>query len=84
MLQALFQLALSLLVCALYGYGGWFLFRNPVRVLDFLFKQYDFHYGRFGLGFFRIFGAVMVAQAGIGTLVGIVLIVARMFGRNIG
>ncbi|MBZ5680754.1 MAG: hypothetical protein LAO24_11690 [Acidobacteriia bacterium] len=75
---------LAIAGCTLYGFAGWFLYRNPVKVLNFFFKQYEFQYGRFSLGFFRVFGAVMVGQAGLLAILSVAVALARIWGKQIG
>ena len=83
MLTTPLHLLLTFFVCLVYGSAGWFLYRNPVKVLDFVFKRYEFQYGRVGIGFFRVFGAVMLAQAGILVIASIVLVLMRAFGKEV-
>ena len=60
---------LALVGCVVFGLAGRFLYRNPVKVLNAVYKQYEFQYGRFTLGFFRIFGATMMAMAALAAVV---------------
>ena len=60
---------LSFICCAIFGVAGWYLYRNPVTVLDFLFRQYDLRYGKLSIGFWRLFGAVMIWLAGLSAII---------------
>ncbi len=62
---------LALVGSVVFGLAGRFLYRNPVKVLNTIYKQYEFQYGRFTIGFFRIFGATMVVMAVLAVVISV-------------
>ena len=70
---------IALACCLLFGLAGRFLYRNPVKVLDAIFKEYDFQYGRFTIEFYRGFGATMIVLAVLGAIMTVTLVVLKIF-----
>ena len=70
---------ISLACCLLFGLAGRFLYRNPVKVLDAVFKEYDLQYGRVTVGFYRGFGATMIVLAVLGAIMTVTVAVFEIF-----
>jgi hypothetical protein len=51
----------SLVLCIISGLAGWFLYRNPVRILDFVFGKDEGQWRP--IRFFQIFGVVVMVLA---------------------
>lgn len=83
MMTALLSFTSFFLALSLFGFAGWYLYRNPVKVLNFVFGQYDFQYGRLGIGFFRGFGIVMVGLAGLTGIAKLLLTLLELFGKAV-
>ena len=60
----------SLVRCALFGAAGWFLYRNPVRILDFVFGKDEGQ--QRPTRFFKTFGIIMMGLAGISAVITVV------------
>jgi hypothetical protein len=53
----------SLVCCVLFGYAGWYLYRNPRKVLDACTKGLELNFGTSILQFFSFFGGLMMLVA---------------------
>ena len=67
---------ITLAGCVVFGLAGGFLYRNPVKVLDALTKDYELQHGPVMIGFFRFFGAAIVALAVLTGTISVVFAVA--------
>jgi len=54
---------LVLVPLMLFGAAGWFLYRNPVQILDFLFGEYPGQWRP--IKFFKVFGIVTMCLAAL-------------------
>jgi len=61
---------LALIGCAAFGFAGWFLKRNPVRVLNFVFGRDESRHRPVQL--FQVFGVVMMILAGLSAVMTVV------------
>ena len=62
----------SLVPCAVLGLAGWFLYRNPAPILDFVFGKDEMQYRRFAIRFFRAFGVVVMSLASLSAVITVV------------
>jgi hypothetical protein len=61
---------LSLVRSGLFGVAGWFLYRNPVRILDFVFGKDDGQ--QRPIRFFKAFGVIVMVLGGLSALISVV------------
>ena len=60
----------ALVRCALFGAAGWFLYSNPVRILNFVFGKDESQ--QRPVRFFKTFGIIMIVLAGISAVITVV------------
>jgi hypothetical protein len=70
----------GLVASCLSAVAGWFLYRNPAKVLDFVFGKDDQQ--QRPVQFFRVFGILMMVVAGLSVVVNLLAIVLHLLAIN--